>query len=45
MVEEKHNAQDMSEYNSEIEQRLAQEHRSHHIITHWIACIMRRIFY
>jgi hypothetical protein len=45
MVENRPDAQDMSEYNSEIERRKTLEHRSHHIISHWIACIMRRIFY
>jgi hypothetical protein len=45
MVEEPPNAEDMSEYNSEIERRKTLEHRSHHIISHWIAWIIRRIFY
>jgi hypothetical protein len=45
MVEERPDSQDMSEYNSEIERRLTHERRSHHIISHWIAWIMRRIFY
>ena len=45
MVEEPPNAEDMSEYNSETERRITHERRSQHIITHWIACVMRRIFY